>query len=90
MPAISPIIFASTKKYKIGGKIDWQDQLISLYLQMCKFYSQGLSGYCTRTSHYSNLRFSDEEALTLFLSWANSCTRNNLDRYAATGSSKSP
>tara|TARA_Y100000813_G_C24101538_1_gene323270 strand:- start:17 stop:913 length:897 start_codon:yes stop_codon:yes gene_type:complete len=47
--------------------MDWQDQLISLYLQVCKFYSQGLSEYCTRTSHYSNLKFSDEEALTLFL-----------------------
>ena len=27
----------------------------------------GISGYCTRTNHYSNLQFSDAEALTLFI-----------------------
>jgi len=46
--------------------MDWQYQLISLYVFICKHYPH-LSGYCMRYSNYSNLRFSDEEVLTIYL-----------------------
>ena len=47
--------------------MDWQDQLISLYLYVCKCYQSDLWVYCQRMSNYADLRFSDEEVLTLFL-----------------------
>ena len=47
--------------------MDWQGQLISLYLRVCKYYQANLGEYCRRNSNYSNLKFSDEEAITLFL-----------------------
>lgn len=47
--------------------MDWEVELISLYLFVCKHYQAGLSSYCIRMSHYADLRFSDEEAITLYL-----------------------
>lgn len=47
--------------------MDWEVELISLYLFVCKHYRSNLSIYCQRMSNYANLRFSDEEALTLYL-----------------------
>ncbi len=42
--------------------MDWQDQLIAVYLFVCKEYEQELSRYIARLSNHSHLGFSDEEA----------------------------
>ncbi len=47
--------------------MDWQERLISIYLYVCKQYKQNLWIYYQRMSHYANLRFSDEEVITLYL-----------------------
>lgn len=47
--------------------MDWQERLISLYLFVCKHYKQGLASYCLRQSRFSDLTFSDEEVLTVYL-----------------------
>jgi len=47
--------------------MSWQDQLISVYLFVCKHYESQLSLYSGRMSNYSNLHFSDEEAISLYL-----------------------
>ena len=47
--------------------MDWQDQLISVYLFVCKEYEQELSRYIARLSHHSHLEFSDEEVITIYL-----------------------
>lgn len=47
--------------------MDWQDQLIAVYLFVCKEYEQELSHYIARLSNYSDLGFSDEEVITIYL-----------------------
>jgi Transposase DDE domain len=47
--------------------MDWQKQLISLYLFVCKHYESKLSGYCERMTNYADLSFSDEEVITIYL-----------------------
>jgi hypothetical protein len=47
--------------------MDWEIELISLYLFVCKHYQKSLSIYCQRMSNYSALNFSDEEAITIYL-----------------------
>lgn len=47
--------------------MDWEVELITLYLFVCKHYQSGLSNYCARMSRYADLKFSDEEAITLYL-----------------------
>jgi IS5 family transposase len=47
--------------------MDWQEQLISVYLLVCKEYEQNLSSYIARISNYSNLDFSDVEVMTIYL-----------------------
>lgn len=47
--------------------MDWQEQMITLYLFVCKHYRQTLSNYCQRMSNYTDLRFSDEEVITVYL-----------------------
>lgn len=47
--------------------MDWEVELISLYVFVCKHYQQNLFRYCERMSNYANLRFSDAEAITLYL-----------------------
>lgn len=47
--------------------MDWEVELISLYLFVCKHYRSNLSIYCQRMSNYSDLKFSDEEAIALYL-----------------------
>lgn len=47
--------------------MDWEVELISLYLFVCKHYRNNLSKYCQRMSNYVDLKFSDEEAITLYL-----------------------
>ena len=47
--------------------MDWQGQLISLYLYICNAYSNNAELHVHRKSHYVDLIFSDEEAVTIFL-----------------------
>ena len=47
--------------------MDWQKQLITVYLYVCKHYQENLWVYCQRMSNYVNLEFSDEEVITLYL-----------------------
>jgi hypothetical protein len=47
--------------------MDWQEQLISIYLYICKHYEHNLWVYCERMSNYVDLSFSDEEVITLYL-----------------------
>lgn len=47
--------------------MDWEIQLISLYIFICKHYPSRLASYCERRAPHVNLQFSDEEALTLYL-----------------------
>jgi hypothetical protein len=45
----------------------WQNQLITLYLTVCEHYQNGLWASVQRFSPYSDLSFSDEEVITLYL-----------------------
>lgn len=47
--------------------MDWQAQLIKIYLYVCKHYEENLWIYCQRMSNHANLDFSDEEVITLYL-----------------------
>lgn len=47
--------------------MDWQEQLISVYLFVCKEYDKKLGGYITRLSNHSDMSFSDEEVITIYL-----------------------
>jgi hypothetical protein len=47
--------------------MNWQDQLITIYLYVCKHYQTHLWVYSQRMSNYADLRFSDEEVITLYL-----------------------
>jgi hypothetical protein len=47
--------------------VDWEVELISLYLFVCKHYDAGFSNYCVRMARFADLKFSDEEAITLYL-----------------------
>ena len=46
--------------------MNWQDQLITIYLYVCKHYKQRLWVYCQRMSNHADLSFSDEEVITLY------------------------
>lgn len=45
----------------------WQTQLITLYLTVCEHYRNGLWTTVQRFSPYSDLSFSDEEVITIYL-----------------------
>jgi hypothetical protein len=47
--------------------MDWQEQLITIYLYVCKHYREGLWTYCQRMSNYADLSFADEEVITIYL-----------------------
>ena len=47
--------------------MNWQDQSITSYLMVCKHYESHLWVYCQRMSNHTDLGFSDEEAITLYL-----------------------
>lgn len=47
--------------------MNWQEELISVYLIICKEFDNGLSSFCERRTNYANLRFSDEEVVCLFV-----------------------
>ncbi|BBA33797.1 transposase [Methylocaldum marinum] len=47
--------------------MDWQSQLISLYLTVCELYRRELRIHVQRFAPHANLRFTDEEVITLYL-----------------------
>lgn len=47
--------------------MDWQSQLITLYLTVCELYSKELWIHVQRFAPYADLRFTDEEVITLYL-----------------------
>lgn len=47
--------------------MNWQDQLITIYLFVCKHFQSELWAYSQRMTNYADLRFTDEEVITLFL-----------------------
>ncbi len=47
--------------------MDWQEQLISVYLTICKEYQSKLQGYIYRASNHTDLSFSDEEVITIYI-----------------------
>lgn len=47
--------------------MDWQEQLISLYLLVCKEYETDLSKNIVRISNYIAMDFTDEEVITIYL-----------------------
>lgn len=47
--------------------MDWQEQLISLYLFVCNHYHSELHVYCKRFTNHADLSFLDEEVITLYL-----------------------
>ena len=47
--------------------MNWQDQLVTIYLYVCKHYQNHLWIYCQRMSHHVELEFTDEEVITLYL-----------------------
>lgn len=47
--------------------MDWQGQLISVYLLVCKEYEEKLSAYITRLSNHSNMNFLDEEVMSIYM-----------------------
>jgi len=47
--------------------MNWQDQLVTIYLYVCKHYQNHLWAYSQRMSNYADLSFSDEEVIALYL-----------------------
>lgn len=47
--------------------MDWQDQLITIYLYICKEYETDLWVYAQRFSSHVDLKMSDEEVISLYL-----------------------
>lgn len=47
--------------------MDWQTQLITLYLTVCKHYREEIWAYAQRFAPHTDLSFSDEEVITLYL-----------------------
>jgi hypothetical protein len=47
--------------------MDWQGQLISLYLFICNEFRKNLAAYCQRMTNHADLTFTDEEVVTIFL-----------------------
>jgi hypothetical protein len=64
--------------------MDWQEQLISVYLLVCKEYKRKLGGYIARLSNYSSMAFLDEEVITVYLFGVMSGCYKVKDIYAYT------
>lgn len=47
--------------------MDWQDRIITLFVQICDGYKNGLWAYCQRFTNYANLSFTDEEVVTIYM-----------------------
>lgn len=48
--------------------MDWLDRIITLYVFICDTYKNELYAYCERFSNHSDLSFSDEEVLVIYMS----------------------
>ena len=46
--------------------MDWQTQLITIYLYICKEYQSGLWVYAQRFAPHVELKFTDEEVISLY------------------------
>ena len=47
--------------------MDWQEQLITTYLHVCKCFEQGLWCYTQRMTNHADLSFTDEEVVSVYL-----------------------
>lgn len=47
--------------------MDCEEQIIMIYLYVFKHYHNGLWTYCQRMSNHSDLSFSDEEVITIYI-----------------------
>ena len=47
--------------------MDWQNQLIKIYLTICEFFSQLSSKVFLKISPNSNPLFTDEETITIYI-----------------------
>lgn len=61
--------------------MDWLDEIISLYLGISEEYKSTLWSCCQRFSLYSDLSFSDEEVMTIYISGTLRGYRTKKDIY---------
>jgi len=47
--------------------MNWQEQLITIYLYVCKHYQGNLWVYSQRMSNYADLSFTDEAVIAIYL-----------------------
>lgn len=47
--------------------MNWQEQLITIYLYVCKYYQATLWVYSQRMSNYADLSFTDEAVIAIYL-----------------------
>ena len=47
--------------------MNWQEQLITIYLQVCKGFEEGLWCYTQRMTNHADLSFTDEEVVSVYL-----------------------
>lgn len=47
--------------------MQWQSQLITIYLMVCGFWEQGLCTSCQRMSNHKNFELSDQEIITIYI-----------------------
>lgn len=47
--------------------MDWQDQLINIYLIVCQEYKSHLWKYCERFTNNSSPKFTDQEVITIYI-----------------------
>lgn len=47
--------------------MDWQEEIVSVYLQICNAYNRILRHHICRFSNNSDLSFSDEEVMTIYI-----------------------
>lgn len=47
--------------------MEWQSQLISIYLSVCKAWDQGVSASASRLSNNGRFKFTDEEVISIYL-----------------------
>ena len=47
--------------------MNWQDEIITLFLFIHKHFKTSLGWHCARMATYSDLSFTDEEVMTIFI-----------------------
>lgn len=53
--------------FRTARNMDWQTQLITLYLFVCDHFAQGLWVHAQRFAPYADRSFTDEEVVTIYL-----------------------